>query len=95
MAARVPAQWLHQRQQAFSRQVRHFIRDRYGPVVTVCLRNRYLTVAVGIAILVMMIGYVASGRMGFVLMPETDSDRVRSRGGTAVWQPAAKHPRGP
>ncbi|MEA2081106.1 MAG: efflux RND transporter permease subunit, partial [Pseudomonadota bacterium] len=68
--------WLHQRQQSFSHQVRHFIHDRYGPVVTVCLRNRYLTVAVGIAILVAMIGYVASGRMGFVLMPETDSDRA-------------------
>jgi len=69
-------EWLHQRQQAFSHQVRHFIRDRYGPLVTVCLHHRYLTVAVGIAILVVMIGYVASGRMGFVLMPETDSDRA-------------------
>ena len=69
-------EWLHQRQQAFSHKVRHFIRDRYGPLVTVCLHNRYLTVAVGIAMLVVMIGYVASGRMGFVLMPETDSDRA-------------------
>ena len=69
-------EWLHQRQQVFSQQVRHFIQDRYGPVVTVCLRNRYLTVAVGIAVLVAMIGYVASGRMGFVLMPATDSDRA-------------------
>jgi len=72
----VAGEWLHQRQQAFSHQVRHFIRDRYGPVVAVCLRNRYLTVAAGIAILVVMIGYVASGRMGFVLMPATDSDRA-------------------
>jgi len=69
-------EWLHQRQQAFSRQVRHFINDRYGPVVAVCLRNRYLTVAAGIALLLAMGGYVASGRMGFVLMPETDSDRA-------------------
>ena len=69
-------EWLHQRQQAFSQQVRHFIRDRYGPLLLVCLRNRYLTVAVGVAILVVMIGYVASGRMGFVLMPTTDSDRA-------------------
>ncbi|MDH3972145.1 MAG: efflux RND transporter permease subunit, partial [Gammaproteobacteria bacterium] len=69
-------EWLHQRQQAFSHQVRHFIRDRYGPLVTLCLHHRYLTVAVGIAMLVVMIGYVASGRMGFVLMPETDSDRA-------------------
>ena len=68
--------WLHARQQAFSHHVRHFIRDRYGPLVTVCLRSRYLTVAAGIAILVVMVGYVASGRMGFVLMPETDSDRA-------------------
>ena len=68
-------EWLHRHQQAFSHQVRHFIRDRYGPLVTRCLHNRYLTVAAGIAILVVMVGYVASGRMGFVLMPETDSDR--------------------
>ena len=72
----VAGEWLHQRQQAFSHQVRHFIRDRYGPVVAVCLRNRYLTVAAGIAILAVMIGYVGSGRMGFVLMPATDSDRA-------------------
>ena len=69
-------EWLHQRQQAFSHQVRYFIRERYGPVLLVCLRNRYLTVAVGVAILVMMVGYVASGRIGFVLMPTTDSDRA-------------------
>ncbi len=67
--------WLHLRQQAFSHSIRHFIRDRYGPVVRVCLRNRYLTVAAGIAVLITMIGYVSSGRMGFVLMPQTDSDR--------------------
>ncbi|NNJ94977.1 MAG: efflux RND transporter permease subunit, partial [Halobacteria archaeon] len=69
-------EWLHQRQQAFSHQVRHFIRDRYGPVLRMCLYNRYLTVAVGIALLVAMLGFVASGRMGFVLMPTTDSDRA-------------------
>ena len=67
---------LHQRQQALSHSVRHFIRDRYGPVIRVCLRHRYLTVAIGIAVLVTIIGYVASGRMGFVLMPQTDSDRA-------------------
>ena len=68
--------WLHQRQQALSASIRHFIRDRYGPVIRLCLRNRYLTVAIGIAVLAATIGYVASGRMGFVLMPQTDSDRA-------------------
>ncbi|MDX1698416.1 MAG: efflux RND transporter permease subunit, partial [Thiohalobacterales bacterium] len=68
--------WLHRRQQALSHAVRHFIRDRYGPVIRVCLQHRYLTVAIGIAVLMTLIGYVASGRMGFVLMPQTDSDRA-------------------
>lgn len=68
--------WLHVRQQAFSHQVRHFIRDRYGPALALALRNRYLTVAVGLALFITVIGYVASGRMGFVLMPVTESDRA-------------------
>jgi multidrug efflux pump subunit AcrB len=68
--------WLHRRQQAFSRGFGHFIRDRYGPALVFALRNRYLTVAVSAAIFITVIGYVASGRMGFVLMPTTESDRA-------------------
>ena len=71
-----PGHWLHVRQQAFSHWVRHFIRDRYGPALVFALRNRYLTLAVGVAIFITAIGYVASGRMGFVLMPVTESDRA-------------------
>jgi len=68
--------WLHRRQQAFSHSVRHFIRERYGPALMFALRNRYLTIAVGVAIFIVAIGYVASGRLGFVLMPVTESDRA-------------------
>ena len=68
--------WLHVRQQAFSQAVRHFIHARYGPALVFALRNRYLTIAVSVAIFITVIGYVVSGRMGFVLMPVTESDRA-------------------
>lgn len=67
---------LHRWQQAFSAGVQRFIHRRYGPALDMALRNRYLTLAVGVAVLMMVGGYVASGRTGFVLMPSTESDRA-------------------
>ena len=68
--------WLHRRQQRFSGLVSRFIETRYAPFVDLCLRFRYLTVAGGLAVLIVVLGYIASGRMGFVLMPRVESDRA-------------------
>ncbi len=68
--------WLHRRQQRFSALVSRFIMNGYGPFIDRCLRFRYLTIAGGLGVLIAIVGYVASGRMGFVLMPRVESDRA-------------------
>jgi len=65
---------VHRWQQAFSRLVSRGIHGLYGPALDRCVRYRYVTVAVGVAALAVIGGYVASGRIGFILMPKADAD---------------------
>nr|MBF0222404.1 efflux RND transporter permease subunit [Desulfobulbaceae bacterium] len=61
-------------QQKFSAGFMSFVKNVYGPFVQMSLRFRYVTTAVGIAILVITLGYVKSGRMGFEMFPKIESD---------------------
>lgn len=70
------ARWLHNRQQRIADGLNRFIDRRYRPLLVLSLRNRYLTVALGIAVLTVVLGYALSGRMGFTLMPRVESDRA-------------------
>jgi multidrug efflux pump subunit AcrB len=66
--------WLHERQQRFSHWFSHLINDRYGPFLEAALHHRYLTVAAGIMILALTIGFIRSGRMGLTMFPRVDAD---------------------
>jgi len=66
--------WLHTRQQRFSHWFSRFIKTRYGPFLEQVLHHRYLTVAVALAMLIVTIGYIRSGRLGMVPMPKVESD---------------------
>jgi multidrug efflux pump subunit AcrB len=46
----------------------------FGPMILTIIRFRYLTVAVSLTILLVIGGYVASGRMGMVPFPKVESD---------------------
>ncbi|MAE67970.1 MAG: cobalt-zinc-cadmium resistance protein [Phycisphaeraceae bacterium] len=70
----VLTRWLHGRQQAFSGFVREFIYKVYGPFLDMCVRRRTITVAVSLAILIVSVAFVASGRLGMSLMPRVESD---------------------
>ncbi len=61
-------------QERFSVKFMGFVHNTFGPFVTKVLEKRYITIAIGIAILLFTFGYVASGRMGFDLMPRVESD---------------------
>ncbi len=61
-------------QERFSARFMHFVQYTFGPFVGKVLHQRYVTVAIGLAILAMTAGYVASGRLGFDLMPRVESD---------------------
>ncbi len=63
-------------QSKFAAQVVRFIKEGYAPVLHLCLRAKWLTVAFGVALLMVTIGYVKGGRIGLILMPRVESDRA-------------------
>lgn len=66
--------WLHDKQQGFSRLFVRGVENLFGPVLALCLRARYLTLAVGLSILMLSFAMIASNRLGFVPFPRTESD---------------------
>ncbi|PIE60821.1 MAG: cobalt-zinc-cadmium resistance protein [Desulfobulbus propionicus] len=68
------AGFFYRQQQQFSQGLVRFIDGVYGPILKVCLEYRYLLVAAGIALLMVVYGWVFSGRIGIILMPRIESD---------------------
>ncbi len=68
------ATFLHERQQVFSRWCERFIENRFAPFLDFSIKYRQITIALGIAILVGILGFVASGRIGVLPMPRVESD---------------------
>lgn len=66
--------WLFTRQLRFSDWFARMVRSRYGPFLDLVLKNRYIAVSLGIALLLVTISFVRSGRMGFELFPKVESD---------------------
>ncbi|MBU1162665.1 MAG: efflux RND transporter permease subunit, partial [Proteobacteria bacterium] len=66
--------WIFQAQQRFGRAFLEFVNKRYGPFLHTTIRWRYLTMATGITIILITIGYIKSERMGFELFPKIESD---------------------
>ncbi|UCD89974.1 MAG: efflux RND transporter permease subunit [Desulfobacterales bacterium] len=66
--------WLHNWQQRFSNGFVRLVDGKFGPFLALALRWRYVTVSLGIAILMITMGYVKSGRMGFELFPKIESN---------------------
>jgi multidrug efflux pump subunit AcrB len=58
----------------FSKGLHGFINKLYMPFLDVCIRFRLVTVTLSIGVLIVILGYVASGRIGVILMPRVESD---------------------
>jgi len=69
-----PLGWLIAGQSRFSNLFGRFIQTKYGPFLDLVLRYRYLTLAVGLAVLLLTVALIKSGRMGFELFPKVESD---------------------
>ncbi|MGD8529380.1 MAG: efflux RND transporter permease subunit [Syntrophobacterales bacterium] len=69
--------WFHNGQQRFSRLFSRMVQTRYGPFLDLALRYRYVTISIGLAVLVITAGYIKSGRMGFELFPKVESDYAK------------------
>jgi len=63
-------------QKPIGRMLEHAIENYYRPALAACLRNRYLTMSVGLAILVITIGFDRAGHIDFTFFPKIDSERV-------------------
>lgn len=61
-------------QQRFSNAFIKFIKTKYGPFLAFVLRWRYVSLGIGIAVLIFSIGYIKSGRLGFEQFPKIESD---------------------
>ena len=51
-----------------------FINKLYAPFLDACIRSRVVVVSLSLAVLIIILGYVASGRIGIILMPRVESD---------------------
>jgi len=69
---------LHGWQQKFSRAFSHFVNTRYRHFLDRCLRHRYITLSVAVALFVVVGGYAMSGHMGMIMMPEVAADEIEA-----------------
>ncbi|GJL62449.1 MAG: multidrug resistance protein [Nitrospirales bacterium] len=63
----------------FSEKMYRFIHHTYQPTLRTLITHRYLTVAVGIALLILSLGVVAGGHVPFSFMPSIDSEIVTTQ----------------
>lgn len=71
-----PFGWVARQQQRFSAWVEGKIEDSFVPGLNVVVRNRYISLAVGFAVLVASFGLIAGGRINFTFMPKIQMDVV-------------------
>ncbi len=67
-------EWLHRRQQRFSRWFIRSVNHKYGPFLDLTLKYRYATISIGIAVLLITLAFAFSGRMGMILFPKVEAD---------------------
>lgn len=61
-------------QDRFSMAFERFVEKYYGFAIETVMRNRYIVLALGAALIIGMAGYIKSGRMGMELFPRVESD---------------------
>jgi multidrug efflux pump subunit AcrB len=62
--------------EGFSSRLEHFVAGPYGRFLSLCLKYRYTTIAVSLAVLFTAAGVVGGGIIKFRFMPEIDSDEI-------------------
>lgn len=65
-------------QEFFGAQMRKFVDKRYNPFIKFSIHHRYITVALGLAILILTIGWWRGGRVQYRFFPKVESDQVRA-----------------
>ena len=70
--------WLNRRQQAFAERFRGAVDRLFRPFLELCLRHRYVTLSVALALLLVVGGYAYSDHMGIIMMPEVSADEIEA-----------------
>lgn len=65
-------------QQHVGPALERFSEKVYFPLIRRTLRHRFIVLALGVAVLIATIGFVAGGRIGFTFFPKVESDVVRA-----------------
>lgn len=68
--------FINRQQQRFSRKVEWFVEHVYVPFIARAVKNRYLTFAACLAVLIAALGLIRGGRVKFSFFPKVESDRV-------------------
>ncbi|MEM9187954.1 MAG: efflux RND transporter permease subunit [Myxococcota bacterium] len=63
-------------QQRFSRLVESMIQRFYVPWLRICVRNRYLTLAVCVSVFIASLGAIAGDRLQFTFLPKIEGDVI-------------------
>ncbi len=63
---------------ACNHYLRGFIDKRYTPFLLSCIRQRYTTLAVFLALLIIILGMMSGGWIRYVMTPDTPNDYVRA-----------------
>ncbi|TWU56838.1 Swarming motility protein SwrC [Rubripirellula tenax] len=66
-------------QSAIATGLERFIASVYQPTLRLAVGNRFAVIAAFIAMAMLMAGYCAGGRMGFVAFPSVDSTRISAK----------------
>ena len=65
-------------QRFFGARLQSFVAKRYNPFVAFSIRHRYITVAIGLATLLLTLGWWMGGRLQYRFFPKIESDQVRA-----------------
>lgn len=69
---------VHSGQQGFANRFSAVVSRYYAPMVRSLLRWRYITTAVGFAVLITVLAWAGGGHMGFSLMPRVESNHAEA-----------------
>ena len=61
-------------QNAVNHALEFVVKRGYMPLLNLCIRFKVITIAAAAAVLIYILGYVNSGRIGIILMPRVESD---------------------
>jgi multidrug efflux pump subunit AcrB len=82
--------FLHKYQRRFSDLYQYFINCIFAKCLDFCIRFRYITITVGFAVFMFILGYVLSGRIGMILMPRIEADYASVRANLPFGSPQSK-----